>query len=200
MRGGLRRAWLGTFLTPLVQWGPGWPCWAVEPCKLGVEGVLVVGDASDGQHAGGLWEVQPSHGRPLLSHICRVTHGEGAVAPGLGTGAHTSEDSMGPTLVATRGALGLTGLSVQEAAGGLGNAHHLCPNLGILWGVGQGAALGWEEGFTRDLFLPSPRLWACCCNRAGAESALGNYSLAEASPAPLGARLSWAPCQGINCP
>lgn len=93
-----------------------------------------------------------------------------------------------------------TGPSAREAAAGLGNAHHLCPDPGILWGVGQGEALGCEEGFTRDLFLPSPWLRARCCAQAGAESALGNYSLAEASPAPLGAGLSQAPCQGINCP
>lgn len=97
---------------------------------LGMEGVLVVGDASDGQQTGSLWEVQPSHGRLLLSHICRVTHGEGSVAPGLGKGAHTSGDSMGHTLGATRWALGLTGLS------GLGDAH-LHPDLGILWAKGQ---------------------------------------------------------------
>lgn len=53
------------------------------PCHLG-GGCAGVGDDSDGQQAGGLWEVQPSHGRLLLSHICRVTHGQGSVAPGLG--------------------------------------------------------------------------------------------------------------------
>lgn len=118
----------------------------------------------------------------------------------LGTGAHTSGDCMGHTLVAPRGALSLTGLSVGAAARGLGNAHHLCPNPGILWDVGQGAALGREEGLSRGLSLPSPRLWARCCQGAGADSALSNYSLAEASPAPLCAGLSRAPSQGINCP
>lgn len=92
----------------------------------------------------------------------------------LGTGAHTSGDSMGHTLVAARGALGVTGLDVQEAAGGLRNSHHLHPDLGILWG-----SPGLGETSTRALFLLSPRLWAGCCAPAGAESALSNRSLAE---------------------
>lgn len=90
--GRLEESLPGDILTPLVQRGAGWPCWGVGPCHLGMEGALVVGDASDGQQTGGLWEVQPSHGRLLLSHICRGTHGEGSVAPGLGKGAHISGD------------------------------------------------------------------------------------------------------------
>lgn len=39
---------VGYILTPLVQRGPGWPHWGVGPCQLGMEGVLVVGDASGG--------------------------------------------------------------------------------------------------------------------------------------------------------
>lgn len=96
-------------LTPLVQRGPGWPHWGVGPCQLGMEGMLAVGDASGGQQTGSLWEVQPSHSRLLLSHICKVTHGEVSVAPGPGKGAHTAGDSMEHTLAATRGALGLMG-------------------------------------------------------------------------------------------
>lgn len=115
----------GDILTPLVQWGPGCACWGLGPRQLGAEGVLLVGDASDGR-------LQPSH-------VCRGTRGEGSVSPGLDKGAHIPEDRC--SHLREPHGLQQEGLSVQEAAReGLGNAHHLCPHLAILWAVGQHGA------------------------------------------------------------
>lgn len=67
------------------------------------------------------------------------------VLTSLGTGAHTSGDFMGHTLVATRGALGLTGLSVQEAAGGWEMPIICVPTWASL---GPWGSTGLEEGLT----------------------------------------------------
>lgn len=87
--------------------------------------------------------------------FCGSWAGQGAHIPG--TGAHTSGNCTGHTLVATRGALDLTGLSVQEAAEGWEMPITCVPTWASL---GAWGSTGLEEGLTRDLSLPSPRFWA----------------------------------------
>lgn len=172
-------------LTPLVQCGPGWPHWRVGQClpvKAGCLGVLVVGRCfSAGSNQAAWGRCSHRTGCCWLFCICKVILRGGlcgqvgsplqgerpGTTPGLGKGGriadHISGDRVGHVspLVATRGDVSAslcscgTGLSVQKAAGWLGNAHRPSPGPGILWGLGQGEALGWGRGGVRHGPLPA---------------------------------------------
>lgn len=79
----------------------------------------------------------------------------------LGTGARTSGDRMNCNKRSSWPHW------AERAGGSQGRGAGKCASPVSPPGhpLGSGAARGWEEGLSRALSLPSPRLWTCCCNR-----------------------------------